>query len=82
MFTIRKMIDSTATRRLVICSLLLCPALLALSAAASPADRTAQPSGLLLASGGIIVNSPEVIFPKPTPPPDENGLTTDGEKKA
>lgn len=68
MFTIQKMIGSKAARRLVLCSFLLCPAILALSAAASPADRTARPSGLLPPSISSIIDPPEIPFPKPPPP--------------
>lgn len=70
MSTVRSMIDSKAIRPLVLCILPLCLTLVAVGAAASHADH-----GLHLASGGIIIGSPEIYIPKT--PPDQPGTSTE-----
>ncbi|HKH45564.1 MAG TPA: hypothetical protein VKM72_12945 [Thermoanaerobaculia bacterium] len=66
----RNLIDLKILRLLVLCILPLC----SWGAATSDADLAAQTDGVLLASGGIQITAPEIIFPKPTPP---DGATTE-----
>jgi len=66
MFTTRKTIDSKSRWLLTVCILPLC---LAAPATASSVDLTAQANHLLLPSQGLAADEPDVLIPKPPPPP-------------
>lgn len=68
MSTLRNLIDSKFIWLLVVGILPLCLTLMAAGASALHADH-----GLRLASGGIIIDSPEIPFPKTPPDQAEEG---------
>ena len=64
MSSIRNLIHRTAAGLIILCILSLC----AWGAAAFTADHTAGSGGPRLASGGIMIESGEILIPKPYPP--------------
>jgi len=70
MSSLRNLIHRTTVGLIILCIL----SLFAWGATAFTADPTAGSGSLHIASGGILITAPEIIFPKPTPP---DGATTE-----
>ena len=73
MFTARKLIDSGSLWLLAVCVLSLCLAAPAPCIAASSTDL-AQANHLLLPSGSLTADLPDIFIPKLPPPPPPPGL--------
>ncbi len=74
MFTARKLIDSGSLCLLAVCVLSLCLAVPTPCIAASSADLAARANHLLLPSGGLAADPPDIFIPKLPPPPPPPGL--------